>query len=831
MLDENSMIHDGAERFNKQQDQMKAAGILGSVETKLASATINDVVSCLEEDLELTTPINKKPFWFYPLKTLDAQKIAFIGLNQAFVAVGQDLDVTNVCINIGKQISVELWALDFEAKDPKLFKRIFRMAKANHNSQRHRLKAMSAVGGREGFPREIWEPEQNINVGQAVLNAVIRGSGLFEVYDKPKKKFFSKALGLTEVGQRLVSDLGAKAQFMYPIFRPMLTKPAEWTSFNTGAYQNERLAALVPLVRKASRKQEELIRQRIESGGLDRVFKALNLIQSTPFKINKRVLDVVVQSYEQEHRISKFPKATKLPVAKKTDDWEDLSFEERKHIKKTREAIILQNRAVDADVVNFRCDVEIAKQLAEEEKFYLPHNLDFRGRVYPVPSFNHQRADFVRSLFLFANGKKLGSDGSYWLAVHLANCGDFDKISKKSFDDRVAWVNENQRAIYAIANKPMLTRKWWHAADKPFCFLAACIEFARFMEEGDDYVCHLPPAMDGANSGVQHYCAALRDRSAGRLVNLTDEAQPQDVYQEVANIVKTSVLDDFEDPIAETWLEFGITRKVVKRNVMTFAYSSEQFGFRKQLLEDLMEPLRKDVLEGLIEEHPFGDDNGARAASYLSREVWKAVTGVVEKAAEGMKFIQNCAAVLAHERRPLIWTSPIGLPVVHHYETWDINRVRIFLYDKDIMPSQASKNSKINNDGDVYNCIMLNLRSKPTGKIDKTKQRNAAAPNFIHSLDASHLMYSVLAAHEDYGINDFMLIHDSFATHCDDTAPFGHVIRDQFVGMYEQYDVFQDLYDDCYKSVTEESAKRLTSPPLKGDLDIREVITSKYAFS
>ena len=58
MLNEISMIHDGAERFNKQQDQMKAAGILGSVETKLASATINDVVSCLEEDLELTTPIN-----------------------------------------------------------------------------------------------------------------------------------------------------------------------------------------------------------------------------------------------------------------------------------------------------------------------------------------------------------------------------------------------------------------------------------------------------------------------------------------------------------------------------------------------------------------------------------------------------------------------------------------------------------------------------------------------------------------------------------------------------------------------------------------------------
>lgn len=831
MLTEELMLEDGAERYRKQQDQIKAAGILGSVETKLTAATMIEVCKCLDQDLEFTTPINKKPFWYYPLKTLDNGVSAYIGLNQAFTAIGQDTDVTNTCIQIGKQVAIELWALDLQAKDEALFKRIFRMATKNHNSQKHRLKAMSAVAGREGYPREIWEAEQNINVGSAVLNAVIRGSGLFEIYDKPKKQYFAKALGLTEVGQQLVADLGDQAQWMYPCFRPMLAKPKAWEDFETGAYHDPRVSSLVPLVRKASKNQQKLIQSRLASGNLDRVLKALNLIQETPFMINKRVLDVVIQSYDDKAKITKFPKATKLKVEKKTSNWDELDYEERKHIKKQREAVILQNRAVDADMVNFRADIEIAKELSKHDKFYLPHNLDFRGRVYPIPSFNHQRADFVRSLFLFANGKKLGPDGSYWLAVHVANCGDFDKISKKSFDERVAWVNENQDLIYAIARKPGLTKKFWHSADKPFCFLAACIEFAGYMEEGEDYVCHLPPAMDGANSGVQHYSAALRDRQAGRLVNLTDEEQPQDVYQEVADLVNETINNDFEHPEAEQWLQFGVTRKVVKRNVMTFAYSSEQFGFRKQIIEDLMEPLRKDVLEGSLDKHPFGDDNGSKAAGYLAGRVWRSVTDVVEKAAEGMKFIQNCAAVLAHERKPLIWTSPIGLPVVHHYETWDINRVRIFLYDKEIIPSEASKNSKINKDGDVYNCIMLNLRSKPTGKIDKTKQRNAAAPNFIHSLDASHLMYSVLAAHEDHGINDFMLIHDSFATHCDNTAQFGHVIREQFVAMYEQYDVFQDLYDGCYKALAAESVDKLTMPPQKGDLDIAEVIRSKYAFS
>ena len=86
----------------------------------------------------------------------------------------------------------------------------------------------------------------------------------------------------------------------------------------------------------------------------------------------------------------------------------------------------------------------------------------------------------------------------------------------------------------------------------------------------------------------------------------------------------------------------------------------------------------------------------------------------------------------------------------------------IFLYDKEINLANASVNSKITPEGDVYKCIMCNIRTKPKGTIDKIKQRNAAAPNFIHSLDASHLMFTVLAGIED-NIEDYLLIHDSFS--------------------------------------------------------------------
>jgi hypothetical protein len=78
----------------------------------------------------------------------------------------------------------------------------------------------------------------------------------------------------------------------------------------------------------------------------------------------------------------------------------------------------------------FAQDVATAERLSCGA-FYTPINCDWRGRVYPIPHFNFQRDDRVRALFLFNEGMPMGDDGLWWLKVHVANCGDFDKISKR----------------------------------------------------------------------------------------------------------------------------------------------------------------------------------------------------------------------------------------------------------------------------------------------------------------------------------------------------------------------------------------------------------------
>lgn len=813
-LAEEAILASGRKRFSDQETQLKKAGILGTIDTQLTKGSLPLVQERIITALKEQELITRRPFWYYCLKNIPVETTAFIGLNYAFIGVGQHINVTNICVNIGRAISVELWAQDFKKSDPTLFNRLFKMAIKNHNSRRHRLKAISAVSQREGHGLDRWSSEKYLSVGQAVLNAVIAGSELFEVYNKPNRKHTSKMLGMTKMGNQLISELEGSIKWMSPVFKPMLKEPVPWKSFNTGCYYNKKLASLVPLIKHCSSLQKDLI----SNADMSKVYKALNAIQKTPFKINPVVYEQVSKAYQRGDLISKFPRKRKLKIPGKVNNWEDLDNKERKRVKKNKEKVILRNRTIEADVVNMTTDLNIAEDLLQYDKFYLPHSLDFRGRVYPVPTFNHQRADYIRAMFMFAKGMRIGKTGIYWLAVHLANCGDFDKISKRSLEERVKWVEKNQRIIYCIGVKPGLTKHLWQNADKPFSFLAACAEFAGVMEEGEDFVSHLPVSLDGTNSGVQHYCAALRDKEGGTSVNLTHTKDPQDVYQLVADNVINNINNDNTE-LSKAWLDYGVNRKTVKRNVMTFPYSSEKYGFRQQLIEDLMRPLEDKVLDGLIKVHPFGVDNGRSAATYMADKTWTAVNQVIKKAAEGMKFLQSCATEANRRNLPLQWTSPIGLPVVSMYQTWLVSRVRIFLYDKTIMPAQATKNSKINNRDEVYNCIMCNIRSAPTGVINKIKQRNGAAPNFIHSLDASHLMFTVLRAIEQ-GIEDFCLIHDSFGTHAANTQRWFNIIRDTFIEMYDEHDVFNDM-----------GIKYNINAPDKGELDLNEVKISQYAFT
>jgi DNA-directed RNA polymerase len=114
--------------------------------------------------------------------------------------------------------------------------------------------------------------------------------------------------------------------------------------------------------------------------------------------------------------------------------------------------------------------------------------------------------------------------------------------------------------------------------------------------------------------------------------------------------------------------------------------------------------------------------------------------------------------------------------------------------------------------------------------VDSRKAAAAVAANHTHSLDSAHLHATVLKCHDDYGIKDFFLIHDSFATNPADTAAMFNAVRQAFVDQYDHECLYQRLKDQVIEQLDHPDAAGLPEVPEKGTLDLKQVLKSDYCF-
>jgi len=118
--------------------------------------------------------------------------------------------------------------------------------------------------------------------------------------------------------------------------------------------------------------------------------------------------------------------------------------------------------------------------------------------------------------------------------------------------------------------------------------------------------------------------------------------------------------------------------------------------------------------------------------------------------------------------------------------------------------------------------------------IDRKRAKNGSAPNFVHACDASHLLLTVLAAKRE-GIEHFALVHDSFGCLPSRAARFQGIIRETLVEMYQQHDVLAEVLERAKRDLSEHNT-RLSEiedkrSELYGNLNIKEVLSAKYAFA
>lgn len=814
-------------RITKDHGLGASKGAMAIIQKHISHATAV-VVSKLETDVRL------KDFRA-AIRPLAPELVALVSLQGSLAAVAGSQPIQKTWKALGKMIELEVFAVSLKEWDETHSADIEAIARRRNSSSLYRKQAVRSMAQKAGFkPGRRWSTMELHKAGQWLVEVALELDDVFylaQSSDPREQPYLMITEGAFSYSQAFVRALIDK----HPVPLPLLDPPGPWTTLKLRVNAHG-VTYEVPLVRREHCKvTQRYLQAAANDGKLWPVLDALSRIQSTAWRINERVLKTVAWCWEQKIAIEGLPPAKDIPRPAKLpeDEWGALTEEQRKLRRREGSEIAKKNRGFIGQRETLGRDLETASYIMEHgNRFWVPVSMDYRGRVYSTCHFNFQRQDYVRAMFSFADGKPLGPDGLYWLSVHLANCGDFGKISKKPFQERLEWVSENHAAIMATALDPEGSHLWWSQADAPFQFLAACIDFAAAIKSGNPstYVSHLPVSFDGSCSGLQHFAAMTRCEVTAPLVNLVPSEAVSDVYQTVAEAVLVKVKehaagDGEHSAVAKVALANGIGRTLVKRNVMTWAYSSKQFGMVDQLRVDTMVPLADELLQGKREFHPYAMEGdffvdkegkakgykGRLAAKFLGALTFKTIEETVSRPAEAMRFLQGVSRALSHEGKPTVWHTPMGMPVVLYCPNQTSERLKLYLQDRG-----------------VQKAIQVSIMSEAVG-IDKNAAANAVAPGFVHSMDACHLQMVVNEANQA-GIHDVALVHDSFGCHAAVAGRFRRVILDQFQALYRDNDVLQNLLDEAYEQI-ETNHHRLPAVPARGTYQIEEVLNATHAFA
>jgi DNA-directed RNA polymerase len=820
---EERMLAKGAERYEGNAEFAHSMGDLSKAEERLFDTALPKMTEALRVAyFAALEGSNNRPAHFKAMEILDHTLLAGITLKNAFNTATSEVTLTTLYETLGFEVRVAIAAERLKNTDAKEFKK----QEKKYVSMKRRAKMEAAEALLDQFPEPGIDADDRVALGAALFFVAQQSTDLFEhveIADEDSGEI-QMHVAFTEAAHEALQKVKDRQQWTTPLYQAMLTVPNPWVAFDTGAYNDVRVAKTVKIAATFNPIAKKLISKAIEEQ--QPFVGALNGIQEVALRINATVLEALTFCHEMRLPVGKLPGPRK--VMKK-----DATQEEKWAIRKDNKRSNAKYAVVDRDL-------EEAKLLVEQPRFYQPHVLDWRSRVYAKPGFNHQRADYCKGLFEFADGEALTEAGVKWLKWNVATTNAMKvngrALDKSPFDVRVQWAEDNLEMIQAIAKDPINSLDLWKTADSPFCFLAACVALSGYLKDPSGYRCHLPIAIDGSCSGIQHFSAIMRDAHGGALVNLLPSELPQDVYAAVAAISGPLVeadLDHEDEKIrkfAQLWSSYGIDRKVTKRNVMTYGYGSEVSGFADQLFEDIM-----DVDDESRAHFGVTKDNWVEmmeVARYMAAHNMTGIKQTVKGAPQVMELLKSIAGIMARANLPVRWTTPMGFPVLNAYYKPTFKQIKTLLWNKAL-------NVAVRYDPKVQTGFSKDLNAH--------KQRSSVSPNFIHSFDAAHLQLVVVNSKKE-GIHNFLLIHDSFASLPNQMDAFSMIVRKSMVEMYEDRDPLEDILDTARAelivtgegSTDEAEAKKVAKlikeldklmiPP-RGSLDLNSILESQYAFA
>lgn len=820
-------------------------------ETSVAKPLVAMLVPLFTEELKAwienqMTKVRRKSVALKYLNMIKAERVAALTIKLVISELARQRDhLAAVTTRIGRIIEEEARFGRIRDEEAKHFQLHIKDALNKRNGHTYKRAFMEAVETKmleAGELNGAWSDWQNEDsdilhhIGARCLEILIKSTGLIELVrvgagkaKEDQQVVRISAPWLEQLAKRSFSLAGINT-----INQPMVVPPRPWTRPVGGGYwgKGRRPTRFVRTHTKAAL-------ERYRDVEMSEVYRAVNLAQNSAWAINADVLKVAESLLDWPNvPVKKWPNAAVSELPPKPADI-DTNPDALKSWKKDAAGVYRGEAARISRRLSLEVAVETARKFADFEAIYFPHNLDWRGRVYALSNFNPQGNDVTKGLLRASKAEPIGEEGIQWLMIHGANTAGIDKVP---FDERKQWVLDNEKTILKCADDPLQNTEWM-AMDSPFCFLAFCFEWAGVVKEGTGFLSSLPIAFDGSCSGIQHFSAMLRDPVGGAAVNLLPSRTVQDIYRLVSDGCNAVLLADAKDgtfdsteavvdkktgeiterrilgtrTLALQWLAHGCDRSTTKRSVMTLAYGSKEYGFCDQVRDDIIQPA--------IDEGSPNFPVPQQAARYMAKLIWDSVGQTVVAAVQAMEWLQSAAKLLSQEVKekrtkkilkpamPVYWVSPDGFPVWQEYKV--SNKVRVDLIFM----------------GDTRLQTTVSQQPQEADKIDARKQESGVSPNFVHSLDGSHMRTTVAHAHDLYDVNFFAIIHDSFGTTAARAGQLFKAVRETMVATYENQDILGDFREQFIDQLHGTQMTKMPALPTMGTLDIREILKSEFAFA
>ena len=618
---------------------------------------------------------------------------------------------------------------------------------------------------------------------------LLHGIASADDYDKPFALAFHQFIIMQNRRRRrlwrldrrildIIYDGHEAMSILRPCFLPMVMLPVAWAKDSHGGWVRLRK----PMVGGCGPEQREAMK----SADLTMIHEGLNALNSVPSRINRWTLRRLEEFHQRGDSFAGVPTKDNVPVplAPNIKRGDPKPTREVLMVLRERRAARRENERREQERVDFSLATNAARRMEGFDRIYFPHMLDFRGRAYPATGHLHfQQRDYKRAMIAFADPRPVSERGWWWIKCHAANCWGHG-IDKRPMQERVDWADAHMSEIALAGAKP-IDNEWWRQAEEPWQFITAARAFV-----DEEHAKRLPVQIDGTCNGLQHYAALSRDEQTASVVSMVAGRPPSDVYRAVADRAKTVAVADAArgHPIAAIAMRFCV-RAVVKQPVMTSVYGVKAYGALHQVRRKIMEI------------DPGIDGKQAhKIAGYLSQIVLGSIAAVCPGAWGLMQWLARVGREIVEDGNLIRWTSPLGLPVVQEYRNYRKVQIRTLM--------QSVTLSHISSDAPVRS----------------GKSVNAFAPNYVHSIDKSHMfMVAIEAKRRNVA---FQGIHDGFRTHASDMDELAAIVREKFAELHGRH-LIAELHDELSRRYP---STAIETPPEPGGHDVRSIVDCPFSF-